>query len=523
MAPRTSVAKTGAEYDVAGASAAYRSAQEALIERNNIPGGLRLLEELMVRRGLPPWIEGSARADMGTALSMIGRRDEAVAQFEYSLRFQPQRPLTFYNLGLSYGELGRAEEAEAWYLGALRHGRTEKRDQERQGLYNPQHAKFMAGVYNNLGNLVHPQGRVGEAQAFYRSAVSVDPQHAMGYNNLGNTFKEPAKGVVLSDHAAEAGHAYATALALWPTYPECYKNLGNLLKERKEWWSASIAAYRSAVKLLPRERSAFLNLGELLGWLGRAHAANVTYALAVQRGVWAHPQQRPSHFVAGLRGRPWWEPSSLAQITRKLRAGYAALRDEGLALLAEGEEQFLNYHSPALVSGRWSDVTLAMSGSLQPGALRAPRSAKLLASLGPDVNTMVMGSAYFSVQSAGSRLQPHCGPTNTRLRIHVGLSVPDGAAMRVGNETRAWVEGGESLIFDDSFEHEVWNPSERPRLVFIVDAWHPDLVTAEQRYEALENNAQKRQYLSVLERLEAGLPLEMAEDMVADRRLRTIY
>ena len=54
----------------------------------------------MVRRGLPPWIEGSARADMGTALSMIGRRDEAVAQFEYSLRFQPQRPLTFYNLGL---------------------------------------------------------------------------------------------------------------------------------------------------------------------------------------------------------------------------------------------------------------------------------------------------------------------------------------------------------------------------------------------------------------------------------------
>ena len=337
---------------------------------------------------------------MGTALSMIGRRDEAVAQFEYSLRFQPQRPLTFYNLGLSYGELGRAEEAEAWYLGALRHGRTEKRDQERQGLYNPQHAKFMAGVYNNLGNLVHPQGRVGEAQAFYRSAVSVDPQHAMGYNNLGNTFKEPAKGVVLSDHAAEAGHAYATALALWPTYPECYKNLGNLLKERKEWWSASIAAYRSAVKLLPRERSAFLNLGELLGWLGRAHAANVTYALAVQRGVWAHPQQRPSHFVAGLRGRPWWEPSSLAQITRKLRAGYAALRDVLLALLAEGEEQFLNYHSPALVSGRWSDVTLAMSGLAAAGALRAPRSAKLLASLGPDVNTMVMGSAYFAVQSA---------------------------------------------------------------------------------------------------------------------------
>ena len=162
---------------------------------------------------------------------------------------------------------------------------------------------------------------MGEAQAFYRSAVSVDPQHAMGYNNLGNTFKEPAKGAVLSDHAAEAGHAYATALALWPTYPECYKNLGNLLKERKEWWSASIAAYRSAVKLLPRERSAFLNLGELLGWLGRAHAANVTYALAVQRGVWAHRSSGRRTLWRGCAAG-LVEPSRLAQITRKLRAGY---------------------------------------------------------------------------------------------------------------------------------------------------------------------------------------------------------
>ena len=103
-----------------------------------------------------------------------------------------------------------------------------------------------------------------------------------------------------------------------------------------------------------------------------------------------------------------------------------------------------------------------------------------------------------------------------------GLAIPPESALEVGGRRQRWEEG-KVLVFDDSFEHEVWNPSERPRLVFIVDAWHPDLVTAEQRYEALENNAQKRQYLSVLERLEAGLPLEMAEDMVADRRLRTIY
>ena len=58
--------------------------------------------------------------------------------------------------------------------------------------------------------------------------------------------------------------------------------------------------------------------------------------------------------------------------------------------------------------------------------------------------------------------------------MHVGLSVAPGAAIRVGNETRPWLEGS-ALIFDDSFEHEVWNDSTEPRLVFIFDVWHPQV------------------------------------------------
>jgi aspartyl/asparaginyl beta-hydroxylase (cupin superfamily) len=50
--------------------------------------------------------------------------------------------------------------------------------------------------------------------------------------------------------------------------------------------------------------------------------------------------------------------------------------------------------------------------------------------------------------------QPHCGPTNHRLRLHLPLLVPPGAALRVGDETRPWVEG-KVLMLDDSFTHEV--------------------------------------------------------------------
>ena len=50
--------------------------------------------------------------------------------------------------------------------------------------------------------------------------------------------------------------------------------------------------------------------------------------------------------------------------------------------------------------------------------------------------------------------------------------------MRVGSETRSWEEG-KCLVFDDSFEHEVWNAGQGTRIVLVLDVWHPDLTGAE--------------------------------------------
>jgi aspartyl/asparaginyl beta-hydroxylase (cupin superfamily) len=46
--------------------------------------------------------------------------------------------------------------------------------------------------------------------------------------------------------------------------------------------------------------------------------------------------------------------------------------------------------------------------------------------------------------------------------------------IRVGNSRSQWVEG-KALIFDESFEHEVWNNATTPRLVLIIDVWQPAL------------------------------------------------
>ena len=81
---------------------------------------------------------------------------------------------------------------------------------------------------------------------------------------------------------------------------------------------------------------------------------------------------------------------------------------------------------------------------------------------------MEMLNARLSVLRGPTHITPHCGMSNAKLRVHVGLRVPAAAdggrgegeelaksGLRVGSEVREWVEG-EALVFDDSFEHEVW-------------------------------------------------------------------
>lgn len=88
------------------------------------------------------------------------------------------------------------------------------------------------------------------------------------------------------------------------------------------------------------------------------------------------------------------------------------------------------------------------------------------------------GVAYFSCLDPGTRVAPHRGPTNTRLRLHLGLEVPEKCGLRVGGVKKKWTPG-RCLVFDDSFIHDVWNESDRRRIVLIVDIWHPDLTPEE--------------------------------------------
>jgi ornithine lipid ester-linked acyl 2-hydroxylase len=84
-------------------------------------------------------------------------------------------------------------------------------------------------------------------------------------------------------------------------------------------------------------------------------------------------------------------------------------------------------------------------------------------------------TAMFSIFEPGKHLPPHRGPYNGFLRLHLGLIVPepqDKLAIRVKDRICHWREG-EVLIFDDSYEHEAWNHTDKTRVVLFVDFVKP--------------------------------------------------
>jgi aspartyl/asparaginyl beta-hydroxylase (cupin superfamily) len=129
----------------------------------------------------------------------------------------------------------------------------------------------------------------------------------------------------------------------------------------------------------------------------------------------------------------------------------------------------------------WSALHLWKDGERIDGACaRAPKTAKIVEKLPLAGIPGRAPTVFFSILQAGKHIPPHTGVTNTRTIIHLPLIVPPGCAFRVGGETREWREG-EAFAFDDTIEHEAWNPSDQDRAILILDCWNPHLSKHERK------------------------------------------
>ncbi len=184
----------------------------------------------------------------------------------------------------------------------------------------------------------------------------------------------------------------------------------------------------------------------------------------------------PRGLYPDLQSQPWYDGQDFP-LAVYLESHYEAIRDEILGL---EPAKFHRESERIKRSGDWDVAFFYERGRRCADICDAcPVTTRGIESY-PAMRT-IAGLIYVSRMRAGTHIRAHRGPTNLRVRCHLGIKVPGGdCAIRVGDEARPWHEG-RCLVFDDFFEHEAWNHTEEDRIVLIVDLWHPGLSATEVR------------------------------------------
>ena len=212
--------------------------------------------------------------DLGAVFLGQGKVQEAMSQFEQTLRLEPDCAQAHNNLGIALAQTGSIEEAIAQYEQAMQ--------------INPDFAE----AHYELGGEFENVERETEAIDQYEKALRIYPDYVGAHVNLGNAFLRIGK-------VTEATEEYEQALRINPNYAEAYSNLGAIL-QRLGKLPEAVARYEQALRIKPDYVEAHFNLGLALEKLGRTPEAI-------------------EHYEQVLKLRPDYPPATKA--LARLRAG----------------------------------------------------------------------------------------------------------------------------------------------------------------------------------------------------------
>jgi aspartyl/asparaginyl beta-hydroxylase (cupin superfamily) len=154
---------------------------------------------------------------------------------------------------------------------------------------------------------------------------------------------------------------------------------------------------------------------------------------------------------------------------------WQAVRDEVQAVLKHREAipvfQEVSPDQMRISKGtNWRTFILFGFGSkLEKNCRQAPVTTRLLEAV-PNLQT-----AWFSILGPGYHIPAHRGVTKGILRAHLGLLIPkeqDKCYMRVADTINVW-RPGEIFVFDDTYEHEVYNNTGEERVILLFDFDRP--------------------------------------------------
>lgn len=181
----------------------------------------------------------------------------------------------------------------------------------------------------------------------------------------------------------------------------------------------------------------YFQLGDALARLGRQDEAQAVYRDAAAKKIFLSPDQRSLYNVQHLVSRPFWTiaESGYKHQFRTLEENWRQIREEAMNTLNE-QGYFVDEAESLRDFGDWKQFELFARGQKNTkNCAKAPITCKLIEAF-PEARLCKRGQVKFSVMHPNTHVWPHCGPTNCRLRAHLGLKVPTGAQLRVANEKR---------------------------------------------------------------------------------------
>ncbi len=230
-------------------NAQYRTAQsiwaDVVAQRPHSARGetnlaLALIDEGKTAEAIPHFLvalrldpnEPIIRNDYATALLAIGQIDEAIAQFQETLRRAPDYAPARKSLGLITQHQFRTE---------LEHSQTALAAHPDDPAAHVSFAQLLADM-----------GRRDEAITHYQQALRLDPNNASAHYNLANLLAEYGRDDQALSH-------YSAAARLTPNDTRIQINLGNLFLKQARWDKA-IAAYTEALRVDPTAFEAHNNI-----------------------------------------------------------------------------------------------------------------------------------------------------------------------------------------------------------------------------------------------------------------------
>ncbi len=188
--------------------------------------------------------------------------------------------------------------------------------------------------------------------------------------------------------------------------------------------------------------------------------------MALMSGIIARQSLVGDEPVLDNRHFPYLEP---------LTANWQAIRDEVREILKHREavpafQEVSHDQKRISKDDSWRTFILYGFGEkAEKNCRRAPITCSLLEQI-PNLQT-----AWFSILAPGYHIPAHRGVSKGIIRGHLGLIVPterERCRMRVDDRICVWREG-DVLVFDDTFEHEVWNDTDEERVVLLFDFDRP--------------------------------------------------